>query len=478
MAALETDYLVVGAGLAGLAFTDSLVEHSPHDVVLVDRRHSVGGHWLDAYPFVRLHQPSAHYGVNSMPLGNDAIDTEGPNAGAYECASGVEVLGYFERVLRERLLSTGRVRFLGMHDYVPGRAGSHRLVSRLSGEPVAVTVRRKLVDATYFEVSVPATHTPTFAVAPEVPVVPIGGLAAVREPYDRYVVLGGGKTGIDAVLWLLGNDVPPDKITWVRPRDAWLIDRASFQPLDLVVASMEGVALDLEAAAGAESMDDLFRRLEDRGRVLRIDPDVEPEMYHCATVNAWELERLRSVRDVVRLGRVVRIDPDVMVLTGGTVATAPRSLYVDCTALGLTRRPPKPIFEPDRVTVQQVRHCAASFNAALVGYVEATRDDVAEQNRLCPTNAYPDVPRDWARMLVTTMATIRRWQHAPDLVQWVEASRLNFLRGLAGHAEDPRLQQAMATFGANVVPGLTRLAELLARTEPDAVREPAESAAG
>ena len=65
MTMIETDYLVVGAGAAGMAFTDSLIAESDADVVMVDRRHRPGGHWNDAYPFVRLHQPSAFYGVNS-----------------------------------------------------------------------------------------------------------------------------------------------------------------------------------------------------------------------------------------------------------------------------------------------------------------------------------------------------------------------------------------------------------------------------
>ena len=65
----ETDYLVVGAGAAGMAFTDALLEHSDATVTIVDRRHAPGGHWIDAYPYVRLHQPSAFYGVGSVPLG-------------------------------------------------------------------------------------------------------------------------------------------------------------------------------------------------------------------------------------------------------------------------------------------------------------------------------------------------------------------------------------------------------------------------
>ena len=45
---LETDYLLVGAGALGMAFVDSLIERSDADVVMVERRHRPGGHWLDA----------------------------------------------------------------------------------------------------------------------------------------------------------------------------------------------------------------------------------------------------------------------------------------------------------------------------------------------------------------------------------------------------------------------------------------------
>ena len=65
MKQLETDYLLVGAGAFGMAFLDELI-HNTKDttVVVVDKRAKPGGHWNDAYPFVRLHQPAATYGVN------------------------------------------------------------------------------------------------------------------------------------------------------------------------------------------------------------------------------------------------------------------------------------------------------------------------------------------------------------------------------------------------------------------------------
>ena len=107
-ARLETDYLVVGAGAMGVAFVDSLIEHSDADVVMVDRRHRAGGHWLDAYPFVQLHQPSANYGVNSTRLGRRSESSRRrSDAGFYERASGTEICGYFDEIMRHRLLRVG-----------------------------------------------------------------------------------------------------------------------------------------------------------------------------------------------------------------------------------------------------------------------------------------------------------------------------------------------------------------------------------
>src|ERR1700738_3709071 len=100
-----------------MAFTDSLIAETGADVVRGDRRHGPGGHWNDDYPFVRLHQPSALYGVVSRRLGNDRIDEAGSNAGFYERASAAELCDYYRRVLDEHLIPSGQVRFLGMHDY-------------------------------------------------------------------------------------------------------------------------------------------------------------------------------------------------------------------------------------------------------------------------------------------------------------------------------------------------------------------------
>ncbi|MEM1152062.1 MAG: NAD(P)-binding protein, partial [Pseudomonadota bacterium] len=71
---IETDYLIVGAGAAGLAFADELLARSDAHMTIVDTRHAPGGHWNDSYGFVRLHQPSAFYGVGSRELGDQWVE--------------------------------------------------------------------------------------------------------------------------------------------------------------------------------------------------------------------------------------------------------------------------------------------------------------------------------------------------------------------------------------------------------------------
>ena len=169
---------------------------------------------------------------------------------------------------------------------------------------------------------------------------------------------------------------------------------------------MDGIARMFEAAAEAESVTDLFRRLEASGALIRLDPAVEPTMYRCATVSQAELVRLRSIENVVRLGRVTYIGPDQITLAGGSIPTDPGQVHVDCAAPGLRTEPGRPVFADGQITLQQVRACQPVFSAALAGYLEAARDDDAAKNLLCPANPYPDRALDW--IPVTCLPTSSR----------------------------------------------------------------------
>ena len=209
MQEIETDYLVVGAGASGMAFTDALIASSDAEVVIVDRRHRPGGHWNDDYPFVRLHQPSALYGVVSRPLGQDRIDESGINAGFYERATAAEICDHYSRVLDEHFLPSGRVRFFGMHDHLGNGADGHLLRSRVTGHTTTVRVRRKLVDATYIESALPSTHTPAYTVDSAAVVVTPNELLGLDEPASGFTVIGAGKTSMDTGCWLIEQGSTP-----------------------------------------------------------------------------------------------------------------------------------------------------------------------------------------------------------------------------------------------------------------------------
>jgi hypothetical protein len=445
MAVLEADYLVVGAGASGMAFVDTLVGGSEAEVVLVDRRDRPGGHWNDDYPFVRLHQPSALYGVASRRLGDDRIDETGPNAGYYERATAAELCDYYGRVLDEQLLPSGQVRHLGMHDFLGGDAGGYHVRSHLTGEQTTVKVRRRLVDATYLESSIPATHTRPFAVDPDARVVTPNDLVELTEPPSGFTVIGAGKTAMDTCCWLIDNGVAPDAIRWIRPQDSWVNDRASLQPLRLVGNITAWLADQNEACAGAKDLRDLVSRLEDTGVFVRLDPAVEPSFYRGAILSEAERTTLRSIEQVVRRGRVVGIGTSRVELEEGSIPSDPGHVHVDCTAAGLGAKPLRPVFEDDRITVQWVQLGIAPFSAALIGYVEATRQDDGEKNALCPPNGFtPEADiRCYARAWATTQRAVGSWMAEPDVNDWLTRCRLGPLGNAGEHLAEPSAMDSL-----------------------------------
>lgn len=458
---LETDYLVIGAGASALAFTDALLDETEAEVVMVDRRDRPGGHWNDAYPFVRLHQPSSTYGVSSRVLGRDATDQTGTNRGYYERARGIEICQYFGQVL-DQLIDSARVRFVPMCDYVGDRADTHVLASRLTGATTDVVVRRKVVDTTYLECSVPATHRRSFTVDDEARVIPVGALASVNAAPAGFTILGAGKTAMDACTWLLGNGVDPDRIRWVRPREPWMIDVASVQPLDLISSTLEGFAASVEVLARAESLPELFAEIESCGQLFRLDPNAEATMFRGAILSASERDGLRQIERVVRAGHVAHVATDRIVLESGEVSTTRAEVHVDCTARGLGTATARPVFEGTRITIQSLTGGFTTYNAALIGRVEATRDDDVEKNRLCPPTAPPRFARDWVSFYRSVIHTSALHGGEPDLAAFQDESRLSLTCGLTARLGDPRVMAAVDRWTTHADDALRNSDRLLA----------------
>jgi hypothetical protein len=457
---LEVDYLVVGTGAAGMAFTDALLSHSDATIALVDRRHAPGGHWIDAYPFVRLHQPSAFYGVPSVPLGRDTVEQSGINRGFYEAAGADELRAYYARVMDQHFLPTGRVRHLPCSDHSITADGRHLITSRLTGAVQQVHVRRKLIDTGYLEGRIPATSRPPFEVAEGVRCVPAGDVTRLGDPPERYVVVGAGKTALDTCVWLLSNGVPATSVQWVKPREAWWLSRRFNQPRDGLPEFFAGVGLQLKSMAQATSVDDVFARLEADGFFLRVDTTVAPTMSRGAMVSEAVLALLRQIGDVVRCGHVRRIERDRIVFDDGSVPTSEGTLHVHCAAVGLARPALRPIFEADRVTLQPLFWSFACYPAALLGVVEATLDDNAEKNRLCPPIRYWDEPRDYLSSYLALLAHERARKPHPAVEAWAKATRLNPMSGLGAHREHPLVAKTwgeLKQYGAAAAGNLVKL---------------------
>jgi hypothetical protein len=280
-----------------------------------------------------------------------------------------------------------------------------------------------VVDAAYVAPTIPATTPPPFGVAGDARVAPINDLARLSAAPSSYVIVGSGKTATDGIVWLLQNGVQPDRIVWIRPRDPWMLNRAVVQPDPVVALGL--VADTMSAASEAESLDDLFLGLEAAGIMFRIDTHVTPTMAKAPTLGSWELDLLRTIEHVVRLGHVDHVTRREIVLDGGSVPLPTDSLVVHCAASGLQYPPLVPLWQPDTIRLQTIRAGFPCFCAALAGYVEATRDDDRERNRVCPPNTLPDDPASWARMVARGTVAARTYGAEPDIAAWANACALN-----------------------------------------------------
>jgi hypothetical protein len=242
----------------------------------------------------------------------------------------------------------------------------------------------------------------------------------------HFVIVGAGKTAMDAAVWLIQAGASPDAIQWVMPRDSWLVNRVTTQPApEFFNEVIGGQADQMQAFAQATSTADLFLRLEACGAVLRIHADRVPTMFHLATIAPAELEVLRRIRQVIRLGHVQSIATDHMLLDQGRVSAQPDTLFIDCTASAVEPRPLQPIFQGERIVLQLVRLPQPAFSAALVAYVEAHYDSDERKNGLCGTVPFTHTLDDYARAMRANMRNQFQWGQDKALRQWIRDSRLD-----------------------------------------------------
>ncbi len=461
---VDSDYLVVGAGATGMAFTDALVGAADVQVTMIDRRHRAGGHWLDAYPFVRLHLASELYGVASTLLGDNQVQVDGPEAGLPARASAAEIDAYYQHVMAG-LTASGKVSFHPNCEYL----GDGRFLSRISGQQYEVSPDCRVVDARYLSPDIPACTSPPFTVADGSRAIAVNDLVGISQAPSQYVIAGSGKTATDACVWLLGNGVDPEAICWIRPRDPWMFNRAVFQPDPAVFFGMS--ADMMEASANAATPDQLFLELEAAGIMFRIDPAVTPTMARTPTVSQWELNELQSIKNVIRQGHIRAVTPGHIQFAEGDLPIAPDAIVVHCAASGLKCPPLVPVWGEQAITVQLVGNALPCFGAALIGYVEATRGSDDEKNRLCPPLPYPNSPTDWVRTQVLSEHAFSRFCAEPDIKAWADGTNLHPARVPPGLSNDADVVAAVHRYQQHRTAGLAQMARFCGLPEGETARQ-------
>ncbi len=265
---------------------------------------------------------------------------------------------------------------------------------------------------------------------------------------------------MDTSLWLLEQGVDPTSIQWIKPREAWWINRKFNQPHTLLPDFLHGTAIQFQAMAEATSISDLFHRLENKNFFLRVDPNVETTKFAGAVVSEGELELVRQIKDVVRMGHVRSIDKEYIYLDDGRIQATPDTVYVHCASNGLARPPLRAIFEADRVTVQPFMWGFACFQFAMLGVVEALVPNEEEKNQICTPIQYWNENADYLSAFLANLANARSRNTNAAVSNWARTSRLNPLGDAGKYRDHPvatKAQEQIKAFGASAAKNLQAL---------------------
>jgi hypothetical protein len=188
-------------------------------------------------------------------------------------------------------------------------------------------------------------------------------------------------------------------------------------------------------------------------------------MYRCAILSQAELEELRRIEDVVRMGHVQSIDPGRIILEGGVRDIDGSALYIDCSADGFAHIEPTTVFDGDHISLQAVRTCQPAFSASVIAHVETTYPDDDTRNAFCGPVPYPSDPIDWLKMMLAFNKNQLQWFSDPDMMAWVDASRLNVLHHVAA-AVSPRAREKIISVLTSQMPAINdKLEKLLAEAD-------------
>ena len=394
-----------------MSFIDTLLTEDPIcTVVLADRNASAGGHWTTAYPFVKLHQTSSNYGVNSVRLGLSTDRRGREKEDANDLRAGEEVCEYYNKVTQQ-FLDSGRVRCYFNTEYScdadddgkkSGQEQHHLLLqtSRDDDVPKKIIVKcqRKIVTCVS-KLIVPSMRkgVPSFPIHNYIEMKPLNELTNEISPrnHTNYVVIGAGKSGMDSIVYLLDNLVDKSHITWIISRDVWFFIRDNLYP-NRGASKWKDKKKFINPCFDYDNATDIFLEIERHGIMGRLQPSSPdiPQVFKAPVLSQREVDLVRSMEPTtVRLGRITEITDTTIVLEKGTIpipGPTEDTLFVDCMAedfYGYSSFDSNlKIFDGrDKIHIgPMLQFKNPSFSSAIIAYVEANfEDSKIDKNQFC-----------------------------------------------------------------------------------------------
>jgi len=217
----EADYVIIGGGMTGTGIAAELLDYRPgKTIIILDRLEKLGGHWLYAYPYVHLHNFTSYYTLYGFKW-PEYIDKD-----LNHRASRQEIIDYFGEIQKVYETKPNLSMRFGVEvpDFKKTKGGYTVSVQDLNNPSAAPTqiFAKTLIDCTTSRMGSAPPHKPMLGECPNniypnsIEKMDIPKVAASDK---RIAVIGGGKTGADAVVHLVRNGVDPKQIVWIKKYD-------------------------------------------------------------------------------------------------------------------------------------------------------------------------------------------------------------------------------------------------------------------
>jgi hypothetical protein len=168
--------------------------------------------------------------------------------------------------------------------------------------------------------------------------------------------------------------VSPEKIVWVVSNDCWYFSRDLFglNGKEDLKNFTDKFPMIFGAVLASKDLNDAYKKGEEIGTFMRLDKNIWPTKMRAATVSKREMEKISTVKNIIRHGRIDRIESDKIIFQqGDTIPTDNETLHIDCSAAGTKFGAVKEkIFDGNRIHLQMIQVSQLCASAAMIGALE------------------------------------------------------------------------------------------------------------